>query len=278
MVRRCAANSARNKDPDVNLVVAVTPDWPPWTIRFARFDRRVVVVAPGRRSFSLSRRACRDGGSPRLRRGGGPEPGVVGEQLSSPAQVRRVHRHLHGHPGEEPVRPGARVARARPGPVPPAFFPPSFSTLTSPTPSPPRARAAVWYLKARALTLKNWIDDDEIEEEVRARPRHPLRPPRVRWRFSNRRKHLRVAGRRLTALVDRRPRSCRSPFTSFPQGVAEVLLDENATAQMPRPGTSLMRPNTAARAGRRARRDSPRRRLRAARRPGSLAPRRARAR
>jgi tetratricopeptide repeat protein 8 len=53
----------------------------------------------------------------------------------------------------------------------------------------------------------------------------------------------------LTALVDRVPRSCRSPFTSFPQGVAEVLLDENATAQMPRPGTSLMRPNTAARAG-----------------------------
>ena len=53
----------------------------------------------------------------------------------------------------------------------------------------------------------------------------------------------------MTALVDRVPRSCRSPFTSFPQGVAEVLLDENATAQMPRPGTSLMRPNTAARAG-----------------------------
>lgn len=25
---------------------------------------------------------------------------------------------------------------------------------------------AVWYLKARALTLKNWIDDTEIEEEV----------------------------------------------------------------------------------------------------------------
>ena len=25
---------------------------------------------------------------------------------------------------------------------------------------------AVWYLKCRALTLKNWIDDTEIEEEV----------------------------------------------------------------------------------------------------------------
>ncbi len=26
---------------------------------------------------------------------------------------------------------------------------------------------AVWYLKCRCLTLKNWIDDTEIEEEVR---------------------------------------------------------------------------------------------------------------
>jgi tetratricopeptide repeat protein 8 len=25
---------------------------------------------------------------------------------------------------------------------------------------------AVWYLKCRALTLKNWIDDTEIEEQV----------------------------------------------------------------------------------------------------------------
>jgi len=25
----------------------------------------------------------------------------------------------------------------------------------------------VWYLKCRALTLKNWIDDTEVEEEVR---------------------------------------------------------------------------------------------------------------
>jgi hypothetical protein len=25
---------------------------------------------------------------------------------------------------------------------------------------------AAWYLKCRALTLKNWIDDTEIEEEV----------------------------------------------------------------------------------------------------------------
>lgn len=29
---------------------------------------------------------------------------------------------------------------------------------------------AVWYLKCRALTLKNWIDDTEIEEEVRTQP------------------------------------------------------------------------------------------------------------
>jgi tetratricopeptide repeat protein 8 len=51
---------------------------------------------------------------------------------------------------------------------------------------------AVWYLKLRALTLKNWIDDTEIEEE----------------------------------------------------GIADVLLDENETAQVARPGTSLARPMT----------------------------------
>jgi hypothetical protein len=70
-----------------------------------------------------------------------------------------------------------------------------FSLLHSrrsslPPPPPPARAQAVWYLKARALTLKNWIDDDEIEEEVRARPRNPLRPPRVRWRFQTGEKHL----------------------------------------------------------------------------------------
>lgn len=56
----------------------------------------------------------------------------------------------------------------------------------------------IWWIKARALTTKNWIDDTEMEEE----------------------------------------------------GVAEVLLDEHATAAMPRPGTSLNRPlNTATRSG-----------------------------
>ena len=53
---------------------------------------------------------------------------------------------------------------------------------------------AVWYLKCRALTMLNWIDDTDFEEE----------------------------------------------------GVAEVLLDENATAALPRPGTSLSRPMTQA--------------------------------
>lgn len=48
----------------------------------------------------------------------------------------------------------------------------------------------VWYLKTRALTLKSWIDDTEVEED----------------------------------------------------GVAEILLDDNAVAAAPRPGTSLNRP------------------------------------
>lgn len=55
----------------------------------------------------------------------------------------------------------------------------------------------VWWLKARALTLRDWIDDTEVEEE----------------------------------------------------GAAEVLLDENAVAQAPRPGTSLARPGTTTRMG-----------------------------
>lgn len=57
---------------------------------------------------------------------------------------------------------------------------------------------AVWFLKCRALTEKNWVDDTEMEEE----------------------------------------------------GVAEMLLDDNAMASAPRPGTSLARPaTTAARPG-----------------------------
>lgn len=56
---------------------------------------------------------------------------------------------------------------------------------------------AVWYLKCRALTMKNYLDDTEIEDE----------------------------------------------------GVAEVLLDDNAIAKLPRPGTSLARPLTGSKAG-----------------------------
>jgi hypothetical protein len=34
---------------------------------------------------------------------------------------------------------------------------------------------AVWYLKTRALTLRSWVDDTEIDEEVRRRPAAPGR-------------------------------------------------------------------------------------------------------
>ncbi|KAJ9443391.1 Tetratricopeptide repeat protein 8 [Diplonema papillatum] len=62
----------------------------------------------------------------------------------------------------------------------------------------------VWYMKARSLTQKNWIDDTEVEDE----------------------------------------------------GVAELLLDENAISNMPRPGTSFERPNTGASSGSQAVRPS----------------------
>ena len=53
---------------------------------------------------------------------------------------------------------------------------------------------AAWFLKCRALTLKCWIDDLEIDEE----------------------------------------------------GMADILLDENSVASVPRPGTSIQRPTTGA--------------------------------
>eukprot|EP00164_Ancoracysta_twista_P004617 GFYU01006235.1.p1 GENE.GFYU01006235.1~~GFYU01006235.1.p1 ORF type:complete len:511 (-),score=101.36 GFYU01006235.1:139-1671(-) len=53
---------------------------------------------------------------------------------------------------------------------------------------------SVWFLKTRALTLKNYLDDTEVEDE----------------------------------------------------GVAEILMDTNTTAELPRPGTSLNRPLTSA--------------------------------
>lgn len=53
---------------------------------------------------------------------------------------------------------------------------------------------AVWFIKCRALTLKNYIDDSDMEEE----------------------------------------------------GVAELLMDDNAMAKAPRPGTSLRRPLSSA--------------------------------
>lgn len=51
---------------------------------------------------------------------------------------------------------------------------------------------AAWYLKLRALTMKFWVDDTELEEE----------------------------------------------------GAGDILMDENATTQVPRPGTSILRPQT----------------------------------
>ena len=94
----------------------------------------------------------------------------------------------------------------------------------------------VWYVKTRCLTLKMWVDDTELEEEVRPSPTVPSPPrpvfpkptssflPRVSWM------HLPFPRRQT-------------------QGVAEVLMDENATAAMPRPGTSLRRPGTRTQTG-----------------------------
>ena len=37
-----------------------------------------------------------------------------------------------------------------------------------------RLDTAAWFLKCRALSLKTWVNDLDIEEEVRFLPRHAL--------------------------------------------------------------------------------------------------------
>jgi tetratricopeptide repeat protein 8 len=80
------------------------------------------------------------------------------------------------------------------------------------------APQAVWYLKTRALTLKDWIDDAEMDEEVGAA---------VNW--------LALARAALA-----RAQSHPTPM----QGIGDMLLDEHNMAQVARPGTSLARPMT----------------------------------
>ena len=82
---------------------------------------------------------------------------------------------------------------------------------------------AVWYLKTRALTLQDWIDDTEVEEEVGFQSKRP---------------------------EGLSPRLCvKAACSGLPfvlQGLAELLMDDNATAAVARPGTSLKRPKTSA--------------------------------
>jgi len=86
-------------------------------------------------------------------------------------------------------------ARRAPGCLPSQFrAAPLRSRLTLPRPF---LRLQVWWIKCRALTNKNWIDDGELPEE----------------------------------------------------GLGEMLLDDNSTAQVARPGTSFTRPESSAAGG-----------------------------
>ena len=69
------------------------------------------------------------------------------------SKIRRMYFDLRPYPGQEPLRSGESTIH--------------FINVHSDSDSglPPPVQA-VWYLKCRALTLKNWIDDTEIEEEV----------------------------------------------------------------------------------------------------------------
>jgi hypothetical protein len=82
------------------------------------------------------------------------------------AALRRVHRDMHRRAAGQPLRPGAGAAPPRLAPNSDALW--AAEPGRQPPPRPcPDARQAAWYLKCRALTLKNWIDDTEIEEEAR---------------------------------------------------------------------------------------------------------------
>ncbi|CAK0808900.1 unnamed protein product [Prorocentrum cordatum] len=82
---------------------------------------------------------------------------------------------------------GAGDLREGPSSTPPSWTPPNICTEI--LEKNPRDQA-VWFLKCRALTRRQWLDDVEIDEE----------------------------------------------------GIADILMDDNAVAQAPRPGTSLHQP------------------------------------
>ena len=78
---------------------------------------------------------------------------------------------MHGGAAIQPLRPGNLLAmtgaelRATRG-WGSAAEPPALIATTGPPMHAAFLLQAAWYLKCRALTLKNWIDDTEIEEEV----------------------------------------------------------------------------------------------------------------
>lgn len=76
----------------------------------------------------------------------------------------------------------------RPPPFRDADFHPPCPRWSDRLPSAhPSLPQQMWYIKTRCLTLKNWIDDTELEEEVRPLPRpavpSPHRPAVLRPRF-----------------------------------------------------------------------------------------------
>ena len=109
-----------------------------------------------------------------------------------------------------------------------------------------------WWMKMRALTLKAFIDDTGAWREERpARACKPSVPPPVERFERHGHTHVCSAWERRGGSTSQQEHLGLSFLSAEmeDEGIAEMLMDDNAMQAAPRPGTSLNRPTTTARLG-----------------------------